>query len=120
MKREIKFRAWNDNTQKWIEKIQLHSDSGKLVGINHAYKNIHVMQYTGLKDRGGNEIYEDDIIRVIGNDAYRPYYHEAIQVVYSDRFAEFKCAAANSLSHYVTLGYNFEIIGNIHENPKLI
>ena len=58
--RDFKFRAWD----KWSNKM-IQPNNGDFIGW-HAMSNwrdcLHIMQYTGLKDKNGKEIYEGDIV----------------------------------------------------------
>ncbi len=62
MNREIKFRAWD----KWNNKmIQPHDgDFIRWHSMSNWRDCLDVMQYTGLKDKNDNEIYEGDIIKI--------------------------------------------------------
>jgi hypothetical protein len=148
MKREIKFRAWDRKTQKMITN-SASADSKTLIGINgelytcwqkEPLKNVEhidgtpeliIMQYTGLKDKNGVEIYEGDILsgkrkRVNGKVLDTPstvFYmksHAMFQIkwdswnqLYNQPFINNEPLWKGACSLTKT---NIEVIGNIHEN----
>jgi len=64
--REIKFRAWSKNTNSFLDDL---SYTHKFDPYGHVYSpqgsdNYVLMQYTGLKDKNGKEIYEGDVVKI--------------------------------------------------------
>ena len=144
--REIKFRAFNKNKKimvytnedcsaaYWdgaytsnIEIINLTLNSA-----SYEQSEYYFMQFTGLKDRNGMDIYEDDII--CGECSSNPIYVcEGLQqsnlmgkkltgiVKYSDIFAKFYFTTDDITFLDFQNGISdFEVIGNIHQNPNLL
>lgn len=74
MNREIKFRVWDVGNKEMLEVQELDFEStfyGGRIAIRPDQYNDYfdtedmiLMQYTGLKDKNGKEIYEGDIIRI--------------------------------------------------------
>jgi len=121
MPREIKFRAftqdqmWSVTDINWTDnscKIDVGLLNGELESFREWLKNIELMQYTGLKDKNGIEIYEGDIIKFLGYNALTEGNKEYISKVYF-KDGEFK----NTANYYTE---SREVIGNIYENPELL
>ena len=133
--REIKFRAW-DKTQKcmvtqilgWARNIIDIGSELNRITLNQS--DFILMQYTGLHDKNGKEIYEGDIVPVDGknyevrfNSVYCRY------SLWSEKYAagvyrHLLCAGLPKPLEFPTEGdintKDIEVIGNIYENPELL
>ena len=119
MKREIKFRAWlegtHDNitfTDKSMEynitvSKGVYADVEKGWDIQGHYPSIAIMQFTGLKDKNGKDIYEGDIVK------FQQDYIKPTVVYWNDEMTGFYPLISER-------SIRFEVIGNIHENPELL
>ncbi len=114
--REIKFRFFNttDKVIHNIEKIMLVGE----------YKHETLMQYTGLNDCKGVEIYEGDVVKVYDDDADYTFIGEvkfgfrgtpAFEIY--DKDGDTYCDEYLTLSNF---DLQFTVIGNIYENPGLL
>lgn len=118
----FKFRAWNTETNKMIINLKemgvfalqsIYSiDEFLVIPTNAKYP---LMQYTGLKDKNGIEIYECDVVK----DLRSPFkdIRSYSKVFYQEdrgRFVFGGWEIPAGLSH------TFEVIGNIYENPELL
>jgi uncharacterized phage protein (TIGR01671 family) len=118
--REIKFRAWDTRKEKMIPSGELMADYryfDLMVFAANGYRT-RVMQYTGLKDKNGKEIYEGDII--VGT--YKDMGTDTGLVVFKG--CGFKVEIPNvgddELVDWERYSDSIEVIGNIYENPDLI
>jgi hypothetical protein len=114
MKREIKFRAWNEEDKVMIEGDNLAFEQyAPLVDQLKSCK--HIMQYTGLKDKNETEIYEGDFI---SNG------HDTCLIIWRHDLASFALSKNGwAYDHYfgeaVDPGY-VEVIGNKFQNSDLL
>jgi len=110
MEREIKFRVWDGLKMRYFD-----------LSDTIAPCEIEIMQYTGLKDRDGKEIYEGDIVRVPAI-VYKG--GSGVYDIYSIRFAWGSFYLYDLNSGFDDLLQDVsdecEIIGNIHEHPELL
>ncbi len=121
MSRVIRFRAW-DKINKWLDdEFYLGSDGSVYDIPNKTYNtpnteieridNFILMQYTGLKDKNGVEIFEGDICRYKNDGSYwvgMVRYNHCSYMFSSDR------------GQNLIYTLDREVIGNIHEDPELL
>ncbi len=110
--REIKFRMWNEITKKMIDlkkitPLALNIDTD---GLFIPYCGMPLMQFTGLKDSKGKEIWEGDICKV-------KYYHGFSFTGKVNFIDEYGAWAVDRDTFYEMDGINdqYEVIGNIYE-----
>lgn len=110
MTREIKFRAWSkyaESMYSW-EEIENSSKSYLYQSFQDAEESGYTfMQYTGLKDKNGKEIYSGDILEYGGARNEVKYITEL--AMYDDIFG----------LRFASLAGQSEVVGNIYENPEL-
>ena len=145
--RKIKFRAWSNYSKSFIE------DDEYLIGLDGKFyrmdfdagisgweeggliwnelENITLIQFTGLHDKNGKEIYEGDLMRYYKPNSYakgedilevRWHEQEGAFKYWCLRMKDWECAFQKKLYN---VGNNksgawCEVIGNIYENPELI
>lgn len=123
--REIKFRAWLKEHKTMVNVAEIdinhqliyHYGFDDFEGNFENFNSIELLQYTGLKDKNENEIYEGDIVKLRAN-------HGIGVVKYYDEWGAFVVEYIKS-KPLTVLGMSYyeediEVIGNIYENPELI
>ncbi|WP_163579094.1 YopX family protein [Gracilibacillus saliphilus] len=122
MNREIKFRAWDTEEQKMIEwNNEFFYDTSPVTGFTGDFSNIRfpLMQYTGLHDKNGKEIYEGDVVEF--NDLSTFYlFKEQPRGRSVIKWDERKCGWESPRGTSYIEGEKLEVIGNIYENPELL
>jgi len=133
--REIKFRAWSKTGNKLGSPINYLTVDGATRLLNsmryaeESGEEIILMQYTGLKDKNGKEIYEGDILQFTEIDedsAFGAEETNIVEVKWIDEIAQYRAvfqSGRRTELHFVIqlpTVISCEIIGNIYENPNLL
>ncbi len=141
--REIKFRAWDKEKKRmyagvgifpfpWNERTRNSSWSFSADGttVNPYHEDFALMQYTGLKDKNGKEIYGGDVVEITSNMVLlltgKPTGNittTRYRVVYSSEdliWYVIDNKGDKSRAKFYLEGGDVKIIGNIYENPELM
>lgn len=113
--REIKFRAWDKIEGIMYSAPFIYQFDGYLNKDWFRLSYLHFMQYTGIKDKNGVEIYEGDIVKVQGWNKTEKEWCRNMEVVFHEG-----CFCLKHDEGLYAFFRDIEIIGNIYENPELL
>lgn len=131
--RPIKFRAWVKKEKKIfpVNDLTFNGSDDEPVGVNscgdstcitcidwYRFEEVELMQYTGLKDKNGVEIYEGDVLKKKDSKEIYVLFDSGkfvISVINKKLNYEFEYYG---LKAHLNIGYIY--IGNIYENPELL
>ena len=128
MNREIKFRGYNEINKKMLNWNELLDTNLKnIFTMQKKDTGIILMQYTGLHDKNGKEIYEGDIVLL---DCYyyeEPAFDGEFKVIYDDINGMWLLVDLENKDRGFAFGEirsyykaEIEVIGNIYDNPELL
>jgi uncharacterized phage protein (TIGR01671 family) len=132
-----KFRAWIPTIKRWADWITMDEEAYFRCGIwdksNYIRQDYSLVgdlvQFTGLLDKNGKEIYEEDIVQFKNEWMSEPILLGRIlwddlrlcfSVSESMGEAYLGAVLSDSMDNGICEGENLEVIGNIYENPELI
>ena len=148
--REVKYRAYHKAEKKMCEisVINLEDKGAFLIGVNLLHDTVmgggkfiieaptdgrfcymnefHLLQFTGLKDKNGKEIFEDDIVCTFYDEIVKDGHlvHERgyniDKVIYHNGMFCTNKEDDFALGVWTDGECDLEVIGNVHENPELL
>lgn len=137
--RDIKFRAWDKVSKKMLKIGLMDLDDMTIYNARSGdfrcsyqrktkysdfeefkdVKRLIFMQYTGIKDKNGKEIYEGDIFATDNNHNFTVIYEDTRFIgVDGDRSGKGYVCCVDSC--YKNGSSSIEVIGNVYENPELL
>lgn len=121
--REIKFRAWDKEAKKFVPIYEVGNLLYEIMANDKhdIYDTFELMQWTGLKDKNGTDIFDGDIMRLHPNDL--PEWNRVI----TWECAAFECRQIHGKANFPLVfrkhlpeDEDWEVIGNIYSNPDLL
>ena len=123
--REFKMKAWLKKEKKMVAIIGIdfnyeyirYTEDDNLFNSDYKtaeFKDIELLQFSGVKDKAGQEVYEADVIKF--NDGIDDIYG---LISYDDEDGAYRVSYENITEHLSEREGDFEIVGNIFENPDL-
>jgi uncharacterized phage protein (TIGR01671 family) len=134
--REIEFKVWckgtdsnkNFNIPRWFDVNDYILNKYYTIFDNTEFnEHFEFLQFTGLKDKEGNKIFEGDIIEYqqsyfnVSPEAEKSWIPKRGVIIYDNNLTAFTIQGKLTLTGFDGAGrYNFKVIGNIFNNPELI
>ena len=128
MNRTIKFRAWDKEAKVMLDsregsnfEIEVTARGDFLFIVGNKTGDLIPMQFTGLKDSKGKEIFEGDIIATDINKNFKKIGVSVGYVDWDKKLMQYKIVEKDN-SHMITeyMKKFYEVIGDIHSDPELL
>lgn len=120
MNREILFKAKRKDNGEWVEGDLLHTRHADVVLVSDFKDQLFrcdgntLCQFTGLTDKNGEKIWENDILELLDEDGY-------FACEWEEDTARFVMNGDEIIVDFDNYwGYQVEVIGNIFDNPELL
>ena len=132
--KDVRINEWRYGyfvVEKWTSKI-VPNTGEKFTGERFTIVTATLGQYTGVDDLDGNNIFEGDIVRVsakpdstnnLTKGIFSHHGETAVVIMEKGRWVVKRQLSSGSYYYLIWLygdGYDFTVIGNIHDNPELL
>ena len=127
--RTIKFRAWDKDKKEiiafsfpyFMNNHEIYKSSEGMTPFTHTdvTKKLELMQFTGLLDKNGKEIYENDLVSSVSH-LPKVMQVEFIEGGFCMTHPTLEDYPIDINHFYPSIGTDLVVVGNIYENPNLI
>lgn len=118
--REIKFRAYIKHSARMATVLELNTENGSVFTDGYKYglshDDVELMQYTGLTDKNGVDIYEGDVVFFEDGDDFE----DDFVISMSENGCFIAHNPKDKSDFYYLDDQDYKVIGNIHQHSELI